>query len=332
MKTPSVLNSDSPSGMLLLPGGQFSMGSERFYPEESPIHVEEVGSFWIDEAPVTISAFSAFVQATGYITTAERVPDEATYPGLMQEMAYEGSMVFDATSKGHAAAALPWWEFRRGASWKHPFGLESDTFGLEDHPVVHVTFEDAAAYAAWAGKSLPTEAEWEYAARGGLDTAEYAWGDELSPGGRILANYWQGEFPWNNSKQDGWEGTSPVRSFPPNGFGLYDMIGNVWEWTNDLWSLPVSTHSQKLGCCAARAPAGTVGDSETTASPARVIPERVIKGGSHLCAANYCKRYRPAARHPQGVDTSTSHIGFRCVIRRDVSLAGGSINKMEELK
>lgn len=293
------------------------MGSNHFYPEEAPVRVEVVGSFWIDETPVTVSAFSTFVHATGYITTAERVPDLAAYPGMTQEMAYEGSMVFNAFSNGHTATSPSWWEFRRGASWKHPLGPESDTSRLADHPVTHITFEDASAYAAWAGKSLPTETEWEYAARGGLDSADYAWGDELSPNGLIMANYWQGEFPWNNTKPNGQEGTSPVRSFPPNGFGLYDMIGNVWEWTSDLWSLPGRTRSQTSGCCTARGPTEAVGEDKAAASQACTIPERVIKGGSHLCAANYCKRYRPAARHPQAVDTSTSHIGFRCIIRHE---------------
>lgn len=315
MKVISIRDSDTRPEMRLLPGGGFLMGCEHFYPEESPVRLEEVGSFWIDVTPVTVSAFEKFVSATGYITTAERMPDKAAYLGLVEEMAYEGSMVFDATSSGHATAALPWWEFRRGASWQHPRGPGSDTSGLEDHPVVHITFADAAAYAAWAGKSLPTEIEWEYAARGGLNSADYAWGDELSPKGVIMANYWQGEFPWNNSKLDGWEGTSPVRSFPPNGFGLYDMIGNVWEWTSDLWSLPTRAHHKSPGCCAARDSAKAAGAGEAADSPACVVPERVIKGGSHLCAANYCKRYRPAARHPQAVDTSTSHIGFRCVVR-----------------
>jgi len=285
-------------GMRRLPGGAFTMGSARFYPEEAPPRRAEVGPFWIDETPVTNADFARFVAATGHVTVAERVPGADDCPGLPPELAWAGSMVFDPRGHDPAPPGLPWWRFRQGACWHRPLGPGSGISGQQDHPVVHVAWEDAQAYARWAGKALPTEAEWEFAARGGLVGHEYAWGDELAPGGALLANYWQGDFPWCNTLLDGWERTSPVRSYPPNGHGLYDMIGNVWEWTADRWSLPAHP---PLGCCAA-----------ASAGPGA---EYVIKGGSHLCAPSHCQRYRPAARHPQAADTSTSHIGFRCVVR-----------------
>jgi formylglycine-generating enzyme required for sulfatase activity len=242
---------------------------------------------------------------------AEIPPDPADYPGMPPEMAKPGSLVFRRT-RGPVDLDdfSQWWEFTFGADWRHPLGPDSSIEGLEDHPVVHVAYADAEAYAAWAGKALPTEAQWEYAARGGLDGLEYAWGDSLAPGGAMLANYWQGLFPFANQLLDGWERTSPVRSYPPNGFGLYDMIGNVWEWTSDWYGMPKSGS----GCCALPDPRGAREREsyDPSAREAR-IGRKVIKGGSHLCAPNYCQRYRPAARSPQAVDTSTSHIGFRCV-------------------
>ena len=268
-------------GMQWIEGGAFSMGSARFYPEERPVRVVEVGSFWIDEIPVTNEAFARFVAATGYLTLAER-----TSP--------PGSAVFEKTA-GPVERFDPalWWHFREGACWRDPWGQGLQ--GLEQHPVVHVAYEDALAYAAWAGKRLPTEAEWEFAARGGLEGADYAWGDWFAPDGMLLANTWQGDFPHQNTRADGWERTSPVGSYPGNGHGLFDMIGNVWEWTQDAWA----TGAPKPGCCASAVPEGGA--------------LKVIKGGSHLCAPSYCQRYRPAARHPQRVDSPTSHIGFRCV-------------------
>jgi formylglycine-generating enzyme len=225
-----------------------------------------------------------------------------------------GSMVF--TPPGHPVDLgnfVNWWAFKFGANWRRPYGPRSSINGLDDHPVVHVTWQDVVAFAKWAGKDLPTEAEWQFAARGGLDGAEFAWGDELAPGGRHMANTWQGEFPNENLKSDGWERTSPVMAFPANGYGLHDMIGNVWEWTRDWYS---SQHESKTGhpCCAAHDPRG--GHEEGSFDPCQPeirIPRKVPKGGSHLCAPNYCRRYRPAARHAQPVDTSTSHVGFRCV-------------------
>jgi len=303
--------------MIHLPGGVFTMGSDRFYPEEAPTRKVSVASFWIDQAPVTNDEFARFVAATGYRTVAEVAPDPTKYPGMPQEMAQPGSLVFERTS-GMVDLGDPsqWWHFRFGADWRHPTGPDSSLDMLSDHPVVHIAYEDADAYAAWAGKSLPTEAEWEFAARAGLDNADYAWGDQLAPDGAMLANYWQGAFPFANQLLDGWERTSPVRSFPPNGFGLSDMIGNVWEWTSDWWSQPKAANKTKSSCCAISNPrGGRRSDSHDPASPAR-IPRKVVKGGSHLCAANYCQRYRPAARHAQDVESSTSHIGFRCVRRR----------------
>jgi formylglycine-generating enzyme required for sulfatase activity len=208
-----------------------------------------------------------------------------------------------------------WWTFLKGADWRHPYGPDSSIAGLGDHPVVHVAFADAQAYAEWAGKELPTEAEWEFAARGGLDGAAYAWGDELTPGGRHRANTWQGHFPHQNLCQDGFARTSPVTAFPPNGYGLHDMIGNVWEWTSD-WYAPRHSADAPKACCIPENPrGGSEAASYDPRQPAIRIPRKVVKGGSHLCAPNYCRRYRPAARHAHPVETSTSHIGFRCVIR-----------------
>jgi formylglycine-generating enzyme len=208
-----------------------------------------------------------------------------------------------------------WWTFKFGADWRRPYGPRSSSGGLNDHPVVHVAYQDALAYAKWAGKDLPTEAEWEFAARGGLDGAEFAWGDELTPGGRQMANTWQGAFPHENLKLDGYGRTSPVAAFPPNGYGVHDMIGNVWEWTSD-WYSPKHAADAAKACCIPENPRG--GREEASydlCQPEIKIPRKVLKGGSHLCAPNYCRRYRPAARHPEPVDTSTSHVGFRCVVR-----------------
>lgn len=306
-------------GMRFIEGGRFAMGSERFYPEEAPVRTVEVAGFWIDEAPVSNQEFATFVAATGYVTTAEIPPKIEDYPDLLPEMAKAGSLVFEETAGPvdmHDVAN--WWHFVFGADWRHPYGPATSLAGIEDHPVVHVTATDAEAYARWAGKALPSEAEWEYAARGSLADADYAWGRELAPGGAMLANYWQGLFPFANQMLDGWERTSPVRTFPANGFGLFDMIGNVWEWTADWYGVtkPAKPKAGK-GCCEIpRNPRGVrERESRDPATPGIHIGRRVLKGGSHLCAANYCQRYRPAARHPQMIDTSTSHIGFRCAIR-----------------
>lgn len=301
-----------------LSGGVFAMGSQHFYPEEAPVRQVRVDPFWIEKVPVTNDEFARFVAATGHRTLAEIAPDPADYPGMSIEMAQPGSLVFERT-KGPVdlGDVTQWWQFRLGADWRRPLGPGSHVEDLGDHPVVHIAYEDAAAYAAWAGKRLPTEAEWEFAARGGLDGAEFAWGDELAPAGQMLANYWQGAFPFANQLLDGWERTSPVRTYPPNGYGLSDMIGNVWEWTEDWWSLPTIAKKKFKGACCV--PANPRGGAERAsvdpAAPDVPIGRKVLKGGSHLCAPNYCQRYRPAARHAQPIDSSTSHIGFRCVHR-----------------
>ena len=300
--------------MVYLPGGTFRMGSDRHYPEEAPAHFAKVDGFWIDRTPVTNRQFRQFVEATRHLTVAEVAPDPKDYPGALPEMLHPASLVF--TPPGHAVDLRDfrnWWSFKRDSNWRQPEGPGSSIEGLDNHPVVHVAFADVEAYAAWAGKELPTEAEWEYAARGGLDDAEYAWGDDFAPGGRDMANTWQGAFPNENLKTDGYERTSPVTAFAPNAFGLYDMIGNVWEWTRDWYAARHDGGAQKP-CCAAVNPRGAAEDSSyDPGQPAIRIPRKVLKGGSHLCAANYCRRYRPAARHAQPVDTSTSHCGFRLV-------------------
>lgn len=303
--------------MRLIEGGTFVMGSEAFYPEEAPLRLVKVDGFWIDETPVTNAQFATFVAATGYVTVAEIAPDPKHYPGLLPGMDRAGSLVFHKTDGPvDMADSSNWWHFTFGACWKHPLGPDSDLQGLEDHPVVHIAYADADAYAKWAGKDLPTEAEFEYAARGGLEGVEYAWGSELAPESRMMANYWQGLFPFANQCLDGWERTSPVRCFEPNGYGLYDMIGNTWEWTSDWWSEKPQITGKNGPCCAIDNPrGGRLKGSFDPSQPGVRIGRKVIKGGSHLCAANYCQRYRPAARHPEMVDTATTHIGFRCVIR-----------------
>jgi sulfatase modifying factor 1 len=303
--------------MILIPGGTFRMGSDKHYPEEAPAHRVTVGEFWIDRTPVTNRNFRKFVNATGYVTFAEIRPDPAQYPGALPQMLKAGSLIFSSPS--HPVDLRDWsqwWKFKFGANWRRPYGPRSSISGLDDHPVVHIAYRDAEAYANWAAKELPTEAEWEFAARGGLDGAEFAWGGELTPGNRHMANTWQGEFPRQNIAQDGFERTSPVTAFPPNGYGLYDMIGNVWEWTSD-WYVPGHEADAPKACCIPENPhGGQEGGSYDPRQPDVRIPRKTIKGGSHLCAPNYCRRYRPAARHAHPIDTSTSHIGFRCVIRK----------------
>lgn len=312
-----VNESHLPTGrMIALPGGTFTMGSDRFYPEERPVRHVRVDAFSIQETPVTNRQFAAFVAATGYVTFAERAPDPADYPGMPPEMARAGSLLFTKPTRPfHPQDYRAWWSFSFDTDWRRPLGPGSSIERLEDHPVVHIAYCDAEAFAEWAGLSLPTEAEWEYAARGGLDNKDYAWGDCLAPDGKMLANYWQGQFPIQNDLLDGWERTSPVGRFPANAFGLVDMIGNVWEWTADWY--PESTPAKALkACCIPHNPRG--GDEAGSIDPCQpeiAIGRKVLKGGSHLCAENYCQRYRPAARYPQPIDTSTSHIGFRCVKR-----------------
>jgi formylglycine-generating enzyme required for sulfatase activity len=288
--------------MVELPGGTFRMGSADFYPEERPVREVSVGRFWIDRHLVTVAGFRRFVKDTGHVTWAEQQPDSADYPDADPELLVPGSLVFRRTAGPvDLRDYRNWWTWMPGADWRHPEGPGSNVGGRERHPVTHVAHADATAYAEWAGKSLPDEAEWEYAARGGLDGAIFTWGDEFAPKGRMMANTWQGEFPWQNLLLDRFEATSPVGTYPPNGYGLYDMAGNVWEWTDDWFTTPAA---ETGSCCAPQLP---LADER--------FPRKVIKGGSHLCAPNYCLRYRPAARQGEAVDTSTGHIGFRCLVR-----------------
>jgi formylglycine-generating enzyme required for sulfatase activity len=302
--------------MAFIAGGAFRMGSDRHYPEEAPSHRVTVDGFWIDRTPVTNNQFAAFVAATGYVTYAERTPLAEDYPGTPPEMLQPASLVFAQPAE---AASLHdwrrWWVLRFGANWRRPYGEEDSRWAKGDHPVVHIAYEDAQSYAAWAGKDLPTEAEWEFAARGGLEGADYAWGDAFMPEGKFMANTWQGQFPHRNTATDGFERTSAVGSFPANGYGLFDMIGNVWEWTRDFYA-PRHTSDAQKSCCIPRNPRNEdiEGSFDSRYSGNR-IARRVLKGGSHLCAPNYCQRYRPAARQGHSVDTSTGHIGFRCVVR-----------------
>jgi formylglycine-generating enzyme required for sulfatase activity len=291
--------------MVKIPAGTFRMGSEDFYPEERPVREVSVGAFWVDRHPVTIAEFRRFVKATGHVTWAERAPAAEQYPDADPELLVPGSLVFRRTAGPVDLRDYGnWWAWTPGADWRHPEGPGSNVGGRERHPVTHVAHSDAVAYAEWAGKALPTETEWEYAARGGLAGAVFTWGDEFAPKGRMMANTWQGEFPWQNLVLDRYEGTSPIETYPPNGYGLYDMAGNVWEWTDDWFTSPDDAASAP--CCA---------PVDVRRAPGQRFARRVIKGGSHLCAPNYCLRYRPAARQGEAIDTSTSHIGFRCVVR-----------------
>ena len=292
--------------MVLIEGGTFLMGSDEFYPDERPVHERAVDTFRIDRHAVTNEEFAAFVDDTGYVTVAERELDPADFPGANPADLVPGSMVFTPTA---GPVDLDdwrnWWRWQPGAHWRRPLGAGSSIDERMRHPVVHVAFEDATAYAAWAGKRLPTEAEHEYAARGGLSGARFAWGDDMHPGGRALANSWLGRFPYRN---EGVGDAAPVGSYPPNGYGLYDMTGNTWEWTSDYWTprhlrlsdRPVDPGRRRNLLAAASAQEGFS------------TPRRVLKGGSHLCSPDYCLRFRPAARSAQAEDTGMSHIGFRC--------------------
>jgi sulfatase modifying factor 1 len=292
--------------MVSLPGGTYQMGSS-FYPEEEPIHEEWVPAFALDRHAVTNSLFSDFVAVTGYTTVAERTLDPSLYPGAELPSLDAGSLVFTATNEPVSLDDWQqWWRWVPGADWQHPRGPDSSIVGKSDHPVVHVAFEDAQAFATWAGKRLPTEVEWEYAARGGLEQATFAWGEEPNVGGRF-ANSWQGRFPYLNvgAGTGLWVGTAPVGSFPPNGFGLFEMTGNTWEWTSTYWSSQFNDPRVACMCSPDLARSDSIANGE-------VVPRRVLKGGSHLCAPEYCLRYRPAARSAQSEESGTTHIGFRC--------------------
>ncbi len=322
MSKSPTLSSNTPSSsrppakeMVWISEGVFLMGSDRHYAEESPAHKVKVNGFWLDRYLVTNAQFQKFVKATGYTTLAERPANPDDYPGAKPELLQPSSIVFikpdrPISTENH----YQWWHYITGANWRHPEGKGSSIKGREKHPVVHIAYEDAQAYAQWIGKDLPTEAEWEYAAQGGQKGNEFAWGDELHPKGKMMANTWQGAFPHENTCDDGYERTSPVGVFPPNGYGLYDMIGNIWEWTSDWYQ--EHKNLKKSSCCTLDNPrGGTVENSYDPSLPDIRIPRRVTKGGSFLCAPSYCRRYRPAARMPQAVDTSTCHLGFRCIIR-----------------
>ena len=302
--------------MVRVPGGLFRMGSDVHYKEERPARDVRVDSFWIDREAVTNARFAKFVTETGYLTLAERPLDPALYPNAVPELAVAGALVFRMTDGPVNTSDLRhWWHYVPGARWDRPEGPGSDLQGRLNHPVVHVAFEDAQAYATWAQRDLPTEAEWEFAARGGLDGAEFVWGDDMTPGGQHRANTWQGPFPWRNFKTDGWVGTAPVGSYEPNGYGLFDMAGNVWQWTTDWYGVTRGKHPTE-SCCVPANPRGVPVDASYDPLQPRVrIPRKVVKGGSFLCAPNYCRRYRPAARQPQMIDSAMSHIGFRCIMR-----------------
>jgi len=324
--------------MVWIPPGGFQMGSDHHYPEEAPAHRVLVEGFWIDRTAVTNAQFLKFVKATGHVTQAERPADPSAYPDARPDLLQPASIVFVPPSRPIALGdPYQWWQYVAGADWRHPEGPGSSIKGREHHPVVHLAHADAQAYADWIGKSLPSEAEWERAAWGGMEGVEFAWGDALHPGGRLLANTWQGDFPHHNSRADGWERTAPVGCYPANGYGLLDMIGNVWEWTDDWYQdhrarKPAavladtsgspdgagSTSGEAQGCCGAlRNPRGAADAAASIdlTSQHGTIPRKVVKGGSFLCAPSYCRRYRPAARMAQGIDTSTCHLGFRCIVR-----------------
>jgi formylglycine-generating enzyme required for sulfatase activity len=307
-------------GMVWIPGGEFTMGSDddMAWADEKPPHRVRVRAFWMDETEVTNAQFRKFVEATGYVTTAEKVPDveeimRQSPPGTpppKKEDLVPGSLVFQMT-RGPVKSrdVSQWWKWTHGANWKRPEGPGSDLKGRDDHPVVHVSWDDAVAYAKWAGKRLPTEAEWEFAARGGLDGKTFAWGDEKpGAGGKWQANIWQGEFPWKNTAEDGFERTAPVKSYKPNGYGLYDVAGNVWEWCADWYQRDL--YRTRAGKAVVDNPRGP----ERSADPNQPFtPLRVQRGGSFLCNDSYCSRYRPSARHGCSPDTGMSHVGFRCV-------------------
>lgn len=302
----------APAGMVWIPGGEFSMGCEDAAMRDArPFHRVAVDGFWMDQTEVTNEEFVRFVKATGYVTVAERKPDTKDFPGTSPENLVPGSVVFTPPdTEVPLDDHYVWWRYVPGASWRHPSGPESDLKGKKKNPVVHITYEDAEAYAKWAGKRLPTEAEFEFAARGGLDRKRFVWGDEFKPGGKFQANTFQGHFPNQNTGEDGFITTSPVGAFPANGFGLFDMAGNVWEWTSD-WYRPDYYRTLAATKQVARNPQGPA-DSLDPAEPG--VVKRVQKGGSFLCTDEYCTRYMPGARGKGEPDTGTNHLGFRCVL------------------
>jgi len=313
---PPVIDTTSPTeaapdGMVWIPAGEFSMGTEEAgFPDTRPIHRVALNGFWMDKTEVTNAQFAKFVDATGYVTLAERKPKAEDFPGVPTEKLVAGSIVFtppkDAVPLNDY---MQWWEYVGGANWRHPEGPQSDLNGRENHPVVHVAYDDALAYAKWAGKRLPTEAEFEWAARGGLDRKKYVWGDEFKPDGKFRANTFQGNFPNKNTAEDGFVASAPVGSFEPNGFGLYDVAGNVWEWCSDWYRADYYQILSSQGGVA-KNPSGPR-DSIDPLEPG--IAKRVTKGGSFLCTDQYCSRYMPGGRGKEAADTGTNHLGFRLV-------------------
>ena len=302
---PSAVGPVDTNEMVWIPSGKFIMGAEGGQSDEMPLHEVSIDGFWMDRTEVSNEQFDRFVRATGYQTIAERKPDPKDFPGVPPENLVAGSVVFnpppgDVPLDNH----MVWWEYRAGANWRHPEGPESNLKGREKYPVVHVCWFDAVAYAGWAGKRLPNEAEWEYAARGGLEKKPYAWGDEQVPGGKWMANIWQGRFPNENKVADGFRLTAPVASFPPNGYGLYDMAGNVWEWCADWYR----------GDYYAKSPSKNPRGPDDSFDPNEPgVAKRIMRGGSFLCSDLYCTGYRPSARMKSSPDTGLQHTGFRCV-------------------
>lgn len=301
-------------GMVMIHGGTFVMGSKHF-PDALPLHKVRVNDFYIDQTEVTNEAFAKFVNATGYVTLAEKAPRQEDYPDAPPENLYAGSMVFTPPdgpverTGANPMEAYQWWRYVKGADWRHPEGPGSSLENREDQPVVHIAYEDAQAYAKWIGKRLPTEAEWEYAARGGLNQKDYVWGDEFCPEGKWLANTFQGSFPEKNTVEDGYQKTSPVTAFPPNGFGLYGMAGNVWEWTGDWYDAGYYEMLEKSGDVADN----PQGPHESYDPLEPNMPKRVVKGGSFLCTDQFCARYMPGGRGKDDPATSLDNVGFRLV-------------------
>ena len=315
--TSTQLNSTSPPepaplGMVWIPGGEFSMGSDNpvLGSDARPVHRVYVDGFWMDETEITNEEFERFVKATGYTTVAEHAPRAEDFPGAPPEKLVAGSVMFSPPpAPVPLDNHLQWWSYVKGANWRHPEGPNSNLKGRGKYPVVHVAWPDAVAYAKWAGKRLPTEAEWEFAARGGLDRKSYTWGDDFRPQGRYMANSFQGHFPDSNTKEDGFRLAAPVCSFPKNAFGLCDMAGNVWEWVED-WYRPDTFAILAAAGGVARNPQGPA-DSFDPSEPG--VKKRVQKGGSFLCTDQYCSRYMPGGRGKGDPDTGTDHVGFRCV-------------------
>jgi sulfatase modifying factor 1 len=305
--------------MVLLQGGSFLMGSDNFYPEEKPVREVKVGAFYIDKYVVTNGAYKEFTDDTGYVTIAERPLKQEDYPTALPELLVPGALVFQKT-KGpvNLRDYFNWWVWVPGACWRSPAGPGTSIEDIYNHPVVHIAYEDAQAYAKWAGKQLPTEEEWEFAARGGLIGKDFTWGDNDVQHDKPMANTWQGTFPFENLLIDQYEGTSPVGTYASNGYGLFDMAGNVWEWTCDWFRVGTGNADKYKSCCGPGMDQkfNPPEDSYDPCQPQVRIPRKVIKGGSHLCAPNYCLRYRPAARQPQMIDTGMNHLGFRCIWRQ----------------